>query len=192
MNTERRRLLDVADRLADFAEHLEGSWKVEITDQEIHLVMMSPSTPHGVNVLRLRRQIEAQAPEVVALNDTNVEDPVTGLRKVPDLMVLKEDLLDPSSRAVSSRDLLLVAEVVSPTNPKTDLEEKLTDYPAMGVPFYLVVDPREGRILVHSTPVQGPDGIRYRTTIPYSFGETVPVAQWNLVTTDLVTYPRDV
>ncbi|MFF8600867.1 hypothetical protein ACF065_15695 [Streptomyces sp. NPDC015232] len=80
-----RRLHEFAEQLAELAEHQEDQWKVQTTDGQIFLTMLSPTAPHGLNVVRLRRQIEAQTPEVIALNDTNMSDPVTGLTKVPDL-----------------------------------------------------------------------------------------------------------
>ncbi|MCC9306862.1 Uma2 family endonuclease [Kitasatospora sp. RB6PN24] len=186
---EIRRLRQVADQLADFAERLEDGWKVEIAEGQISFVMRSPSLPHGVNVRVLRRQIEAQTPHVFAINGTDAEDPVTGLSKVPDLMAIAEADLDHSQRKADSRRLLLVAEVVSPRNPNNDLREKLEDYPRMGVPVYVVVDPRNGSVTVHSEPKEGPDGLRYRSSIPYAFGEPVPAGQWTFDTADLVRYP---
>ena len=40
---------------------------MQTTDGQIFLTMMSPTAPHGLNVVRLHRQIEAQTPEVMAL-----------------------------------------------------------------------------------------------------------------------------
>ncbi|MER5811618.1 hypothetical protein ABT143_26105 [Streptomyces sp. NPDC002033] len=77
---------DFAEQLAELAEHQEDRWKVQTTDGQISLTMLSPAAPHGLNVVRLRRQIEAQTPEVMALNNTTMGDPHTGLTKVPDLM----------------------------------------------------------------------------------------------------------
>jgi Uma2 family endonuclease len=104
-------------------------------------MMMSPSGQRGVNVLRIRRQIEQQDPGVAAFSDTDAEDPVTGLIKVPDLMVVPESEIDSVGDRVSSRVVLLAAEVVSPSNPRNDLEVRARDYPLMGVPVSLVVDP---------------------------------------------------
>jgi Uma2 family endonuclease len=39
---------------------------------------------------------------------------------------------------------LLAVEVVFPSSPGTDYEDKSRDYPAMGIPHYLIVDPRDG------------------------------------------------
>jgi Uma2 family endonuclease len=183
-----QRLREVADQLSEFAEHLEDGWKVEITEGQISFVMMSPSLPHGLNVRVLRRQIEAQTPHIAAINDTDAEDPVTGLSKVPDLMAIRESDLDHTQRKADARRVLLVAEVVSPRNPRNDLSEKLDDYPRMGIPVYLIVDPRNGTLTVHSEPTQGPDGLRYRCTVPYAFGDTVPVGPWTLETGELVRY----
>ncbi|MFJ6796400.1 hypothetical protein [Streptomyces sp. NPDC091268] len=52
-----RRLHDFAEQLAELAEHQEDRWMVQTTDGQIVLTMMSP-TAHGLNVVRLRRQIE--------------------------------------------------------------------------------------------------------------------------------------
>ncbi|MFC6985009.1 Uma2 family endonuclease [Streptomyces cirratus] len=159
-----RRMHAFAEQLAELAEHQEDPWKLQTTDGQIFLTMMSPTAPHGLNVVRLRRQIEAQSPEVMALNDTNMGDPVTGLTKVPDLMVIPEEDTDDTAKVVNSRDVLMVVEVVSRTNSLTDIPDELHDYPRMGVPLYVVVDPRKDKktVTVHSDPSDGPDGVRYR------------------------------
>ncbi|MFB7787764.1 hypothetical protein ACFC1D_34265 [Streptomyces vinaceus] len=89
-----RRMHAFAEQLAELAEHQEDRWKVQTTDGQIFLTLLSPTAPHGLNVVRLRRQIEAQTPEVMALSNTNMGDPLTGLTKVPDLMVIAEEATD--------------------------------------------------------------------------------------------------
>jgi Uma2 family endonuclease len=188
---EIQRLREIAEQLQEFASRQGDAWKVEISEGRIDFVLMSPTTPRGMNVVKLRRQVEAQSPEVVALSDTGTEDPVTGLSKVPDLMAVAETDLNPSSKKVNSRDLLLVVEVVSRSNAENDLVTKLSHYPRMGVPVYVVVDARKGvgTVTVHSDPKDGPGGLIYRSAIPYAFGDTVTAGRWTLETTDLVTYP---
>ncbi|MFI1451349.1 Uma2 family endonuclease [Streptomyces virginiae] len=188
-----RRMHDFAEQLAELAEHQEDRWKVQTTDGQILLTMMSPTAPHGLNVVRLRRQIEAQTPEVMALNDTNMGDPQTGLTKVPDLMVIAEEDTDDTAKVVNARDVLLVVEVVLRTVSLTDIRDKLHDYPRMGVPLYVVVDPRKDKktVTVHSDPSSGPDGIRYRKAVPYAFGDTVTAGRWTLDTSSLKSYPAD-
>jgi hypothetical protein len=105
---EKRRLHDLAEQIAEIAEHHEGRWKVQTTDGMILVAMVSPTAPHGLNVVRLRRQIEAQAPGVIALNDTNMHDPVSGLTKIPDLMVITEQDADDTAKVVDARDVLIL------------------------------------------------------------------------------------
>lgn len=188
-----RRMHDFAEYIAELAEHQEDQWKVQTTDGQIFLTMVSPTAPHGLNVMRLRRQIEAQTPDAATLSDTNMGDPVTGLTKIPDLMVLAEEDTDDTAKVVNSRDVLMVVEVVSRTNSLTDIRDKLHDYPKMGVPLYVVVDPRKDKktATVHSDPSEGPDGLRYRKTVPHSFGDTVIAGRWTLDTSGLKSYPAE-
>ncbi len=48
-----------------------------------------------------------------------------------------DDPLDP-------HQILLAIEIVSPSNPGNDYDAKSQDYPAMGIPHYLILDPRDG------------------------------------------------
>ncbi|MEV4505997.1 Uma2 family endonuclease [Streptomyces klenkii] len=182
------RMREVVAHLSAYAEHLEKGWKVETTDGEVKLVAMSPNLPHGTNVRIFREQIEAQAPHVTAVNDTDMADPVTGLEKVPDLMAFVTEDVDPQADSVDPRAVRIVVEIVSKTNPKNDLVTKLFDYPRMGVPVYVIVDPRDGTIGVHSDPKPGPDGIRYRHSVPYTFGDTFPAGEWTFDTSGLIRY----
>ncbi|MGW7363686.1 Uma2 family endonuclease [Streptomyces sp. NPDC054841] len=182
------RMQEVVAHLAEYAEHLEKGWKVETTDGQVSFVMMSPNLPHGTNVRAFREQIERQTPAIDTLSDTDVYDPDTGLKKVPDLVAYVPEDIDPQAEAVDPRAVLLVVEIVSKSNPKNDLVDKLEDYPRMGIPLYIVVDPRNGTIAVHSAPKDGPDGLKYRSSIPYSFGDTVPAGQWSFDTSGLVRY----
>ncbi|RPF40907.1 hypothetical protein EDD96_4689 [Streptomyces sp. Ag109_G2-6] len=96
-----RRMHDFAEQLAELAEHQEDQWKVQTTDGQIFLTMMSPTAPHGLNVMRLRRQIEAQTPDAATLSDTNMADPVTGLTKIPDLLVMADEDTDDTAKAAT-------------------------------------------------------------------------------------------
>ncbi|QES50456.1 Uma2 family endonuclease [Streptomyces venezuelae] len=161
----------------------DKKFKIEIDGPEILTSMVSRTTAHGMIVLRLRRQIEAQASEMVALNDTNLENPQVEKLRVPDLMALPEDSLDPTTDAVSSELVELVAEVVSKTNPENDYVKKLKAYPAMNIPVYLLIDPRKGAVTVYSDPVAGV----YRASHEYAFGDTVPAGRWTI---DSSVFPR--
>lgn len=67
----------------------------------------------------------------------------------------------------------MVAEVVSVPNPENDYERKTADYPAMGIPTYLIIDPRKSTVTVFSDPGPGPEETRYRTRHDYVFGDQI-------------------
>lgn len=169
---------DFAEKLAELAEHHEDQWKVQATDGQIFLTMMSPTAAHGLNVMRLRRQIEAQTLDVVALSDTNMSDPVTSLTKIADLLIMVEEDADDTAKAVNSRDVQMVLEVVSRTNSLTDIRDELHDYPRMGVPLYVVVDPRKDKksVTVHSDPLRGPTARATERRFPTLSGTASPPA----------------
>ncbi|MFJ3980250.1 hypothetical protein [Streptomyces sp. NPDC090021] len=75
---QRRRMHDFAEQLAELAEHQEDRWKVQTTDGQIFLTMVSPTAPHGLNVVRLRRQIEAQTAEFMATPSATASRPAAG------------------------------------------------------------------------------------------------------------------
>ncbi|MFJ9596620.1 Uma2 family endonuclease [Streptomyces virginiae] len=187
------RMHHFAARLSELAEDQEDRWKVETTHGQIVLTLMSPTAPHGLNVMRLRRQIEAQDPQVMALTNTNVCDPRSSLLKVPDLVVVAEERADDTARAIDSRDVLMLVAVIPHTSASKAVHNELHDCPRMGIPLYVVVDPRKDKktVTVHSDPSEGPDGIRYRKAVPYAFGDIVTAGRWTLDTSSLKSYPAD-
>ncbi|GHC49457.1 hypothetical protein GCM10010349_13670 [Streptomyces flavofungini] len=58
----------------------------------------------------------------------------------------------------------------------------------MGVPEYVIVDPRDGTITVHSGPDTASGEPRYADTPrQYKFGDTVPMGAWAI---DTAEFPR--
>lgn len=71
----------------------------------------------------------------------------------PDLIVVPEAVFAETTMApFHPRDVALVGEIVSPSNHSTDCVEKMHDYPAMGIPLYLLIDARKGTIAALSDP----------------------------------------
>jgi Uma2 family endonuclease len=105
----------------------------------------------------------------------------------PDAVVIPEAVLDEEGLAVDATQALAAVEVVSPSNPNNDHGEKLTEYPAMGIPHYMIVDPRTGTIEVHSSPC----GNHYSHKDPYIFGDMVPFGPWTVDTSAFRRYGRD-
>lgn len=66
--------------------------------------------------------------------ETDVEDPGLGILRIPDLVVIDEEMERADVDAIDPRHTHLAIEVVSRPNPENDYEGTLRDYPAMGVP----------------------------------------------------------
>ncbi|MCD0485121.1 Uma2 family endonuclease [Streptacidiphilus sp. ASG 303] len=167
-------------------------WAVEIGAEGI-VMMMSPVKRHELITFRLGRQLNDQLartrPGVIAHSGPQIESVPLGRMRRPDLVVLPEAVLEEEDAFVDPADVLLVAEVVSASNPDNDYTQKTRDYPAMGIPLYLIVDPRKGTLSVLSDPGPGPDGQpRYRARHDHVFGDHVPVGPWTVDTTGFLTY----
>ncbi|MFE2376941.1 Uma2 family endonuclease [Streptomyces sp. NPDC059398] len=180
----------IAEELTAYAEHLEGSWNVEIGPSGPFLAMMSPSKRHEGTVRRIRNQLNEQLPATrpgyVCENGPEIEHPEIGRMRRPDALVIPEEALDEPGLAVDATQVLAVIEIVSPSNPENDYGEKLAEYPAMGIGLYMIVDPRTGTIEVHSEPC----GDRYRQKAPYIFGDTVTLGPWSVETGAFLRYGK--
>lgn len=179
----------------ELARHAPDPFRgYEISGDRIVLLTSAPRQ-HEYIALRVRQQLDRQLPaELVAHTGGEVEDPSLGRLRRPDLIVVPDAVFaEPTMAPFHPRDVALVGEIVSPSNHSTDHVEKMHDYPAMGIPLYLLVDPRKGTITALSDPgpFAGGDGPRYRTRSDYAFGDTVTIGPWTIHTSDLHTYPDD-
>ncbi|MCI0383283.1 Uma2 family endonuclease [Streptomyces sp. CNQ085] len=169
--------------------HIPGEVRaVEINGEEIVMVM-SPGSQHELIVRRVGRQpdarIERQGVDLIAHGGAGPEDPAVGVGRRPDVMVFPESCPE-TGEAVHPRDV--VVEVVSRTNPENDHEGKTRDYPATGIPCYLLPDPRKGTGALHPGIHRTPEGPRYGTSTEFAFGETVRVGDWTVDTSVLPAY----
>jgi Uma2 family endonuclease len=171
-------------RIAEALPEVPGVGAVEIAHGEI-IMMMSPVARHELAVIRLSGQLNAQLPAThpgfVAYGGADISDPALGRLRRPDIMVFDESALEADVSALRPDQVLLVVEVVSRSNPENDYEEKVTDYKAMGIPHYLIIDPRFGTGAIHFLP-------NYRDPVKFVFGDTVTVGPWTLDTSVLKTY----
>lgn len=87
---------------------------------------------------------------------------------IPDLVVLPADVLRREGHRLTPKEVLLVVEVLSPSNAGNDLVLKRHDYGAAGIPAYWIVDPtaRTLTVLEHN----GKDGHEEVATV--KAGET--------------------
>ncbi|SFO34055.1 Uma2 family endonuclease [Actinomadura madurae] len=184
------------DRLRSTAvtimERLDA-YGVELDDEGVH-VMMSPVNRHELAISRLLRQLLPQVgPDMVAHSGTpEIDDPATGRLRRPDLVVVPEAALArPGQTYLRPEDVELVAEVVSVPNPENDYENKTIDYPAMGIPTYLIVDPRKSTVTVFSDPGPAPEGTRYRVRHDYVFGDQVDAGSYAIDSGAFLPYEGD-
>jgi len=77
----------------------------------------------------------------------------TGTRKsrIPDLLVMTEiqrQFLRTLSSGILHEPPLLTIEIVSPGNPEDDYRYKRSEYAALGIPEYWIIDPQESKISI--------------------------------------------
>ncbi|MEV0274810.1 Uma2 family endonuclease [Streptomyces sp. NPDC050610] len=158
-----------------------------------HLILMMPrSGTHELTAWKLRRQLDQQVADGLAAHTGGgVEDASLGILCSPDLIVLPVAAMD-TPGGFRPRDLLLAGEIVAPSAHIDEYAWKTRGYGAMGVPLYVVVDPREGTVAVMSDPGVGGDGRhRYRARHDYAFGDKAAVGPWTIDTSELPLYgPR--
>ncbi len=185
---EYARLHAIAAELKSHAP--EDVWATEISGDEI-IMMMSQANQHELVVVRLSRQLnralELISPGMIAHGGADLEDPEAGVRRRPDVMVFPEEVLE-TGEAVHPRDVFAVVEVVSKPNPENDYQGKVRDYPRMGVPYYLIVDPRKGTGLILAGVRPTPEGPRYATRTEFSFGEKILLGGYEIDTSVFPTY----
>ncbi|WP_225446727.1 Uma2 family endonuclease [Streptacidiphilus sp. PB12-B1b] len=187
------RMRAIAQELWPLADHLDGFWGVEIGASG-PFVMMSPVGRHEAITYRVVRQLEEQIPrthpgtDVIAQSGTEIEDPSIGRMRRPDAVVVPLHVLDDSEGTVDAGKIHAVVEVVSKNNPDNDYVEKVADYPAMGIPLYLLVDPRKGVVFTYQDILPGSNGPRYDRISEYAFGDTVPFGPWLIDTAGFKRY----
>ncbi|MET7489022.1 Uma2 family endonuclease, partial [Streptomyces sp. NPDC005538] len=126
-----------------FAQHLREVWDhftqpPSFTCPEISegtfITTMSPCPRHRDTAADLCDQLAAQVLDGIGVFESGeVGDEMLGKLRVPDIMVSAREAVP-----------VLAVEVVSPPNPRTNYGDKTRDYPAMGIPYYLILDPRDG------------------------------------------------
>lgn len=172
----------IAERLDAFAETLEGSWSVEIGPSGPVLAMARRPVRHAGAARRIREQLDKQVPVShpghVCAAGPFIEHLGLGRMRRPDAVVVPGAALDEDGLAVDAALVLAVVEIAPPSGPCDAYRDKLGDYPAMGIPDCLIVDPRAGTVEAYSDPC----GSRYVRKASYIFGDTVPFGPWCLET----------
>ncbi|MGW0731293.1 Uma2 family endonuclease [Streptomyces sp. NPDC002851] len=195
---ERPRSSVTYEQLQNLAETIEAAAdnqgqrvRADIANEEITVHMMSPSTKHGHIVYSISKQIGIQDESIVGAAEGRVHHPELGLCRTADLLLMTQEVFeeqDDDDFATFGPDVSVAIEVVSRSNPGNDYLAKLREYPRMGVPIYVIIDPRDGTVTVYSDPDTAAGEPRYRdTSRKYKFGDTVQMGAWTI---DTAKFPR--
>ncbi|MCX4749628.1 Uma2 family endonuclease [Kitasatospora sp. NBC_01287] len=183
----------IPERHAQLLEYAQGlnppsGWKIEVSGDEV-IMMAGPSVIHQRNLLVVREQFDAHRPrDLMPSENTDLASPHTGKLRNPDLTYIPFAVVELGGTEVPAEAAAIAVEIVSPSNPENDLVGKVRDYPLMGIPVYLLIDPRRGAVTLFSEPAGG----RYRRQWTGVFGDLVPVPEpfgFELVTGELIRYP---
>ncbi|MBT3163240.1 Uma2 family endonuclease [Streptomyces sp. Vc74B-19] len=180
--------------LRDFVRSTDDALpgKFEITKEGIVHNLLSPNGRHELTASLLRKRLERVMPEeVVAHTGTpDVEDEYEGIMRRPDVMVITmTDMGVPAG--FDPRALIAAIEIVSRSNPENDWVGKLRDYPLLGIPTYVIFDPRTGTGAVFTDIHSTPDGPRYAVRKDFVYGEDVTIGEWTISTSGLPRYEDD-
>jgi Uma2 family endonuclease len=139
----------------------EDNQVYEIFDGSL-LVSPHADVFHGAVANRLRRLLDRQAPASVLVGQDIGVRAKRSSYFVPDLFVAHESAMDRGGAALDPVDVLLVVEVISPSNAGRDLVLKRHEYAAAGIPLYWLVEPRKQTLTVL---VNGPGGYREQAAV---------------------------
>ena len=182
---------EIYRHLREYAAHLTPpppfSDRFEISGNTI-VMMMSPAGRHERAAWMLAQQLRPQLPDgIIAHTGGDVEDASLGILRRPDLVVLPFAAMD-TDDAFPAEAVELAVEIVSPSNPENDYQNKILDYPAMGIPHYLIIDPRDGTAHHHWRIVTKDGRPGYDNHVAYVFGDTIAVGDWTVETAGLPRY----
>jgi Uma2 family endonuclease len=106
------------------------------------LVSPTPNVAHCRTTTALDHLLYRQAPPHLWISSAGFGIRVRGGMSylVPDVIVLRRSALDRPASRILPPDVLLVVEVLSPSNPSNDLVLKRHEYAVAGIPHYWIVD----------------------------------------------------
>ena len=146
-------------------------YHAEMIDGEVY-VSTVVSSPHGNMVLTIASQLISQW--FVMTEVDTVYDGWHGKTLLrPDLAVAHPSYRGTRLKQFPADEIILVVEVVSESNPENDTQKKVKKYALAGIPYYLIVNPVEGRCLLYSLP----SGDHYRGSLEADFGQSVPIGE---------------
>ncbi|MDA8369288.1 MAG: Uma2 family endonuclease [Nocardiopsaceae bacterium] len=117
-------------------------WRAEIIDDNGVVLVAPPSDPHNFIAGRINRALLKTIPDDWDVYQTlGVWIALLEKLYVPDLLVMPTSVvLDTERSPCPAEEALLVVEIVSESNARTDRTTKLWGYAHAPVPLYLLID----------------------------------------------------
>ena len=119
--------------------------RYEIVDGSL-VVSPAPGIRHEVVVEAVKQVLRQSLPPGLRLLGT-INIAFGRNVRIPDVVVVREELVTRDVLAASPEDVVLAVEVVSPSSVTTDRVTKPTQYAAVGIDHYWRVEPSEGPLL---------------------------------------------
>jgi Uma2 family endonuclease len=151
-------MLETATKTYSFQDYLDfkepSDLKYELFNG--NLIPMPPASGlHALILLFLFKALSAEIQRlqldwVVLPGNVGVRTGITKSR-IPDLMVITEtqrQFLRTLSSAILEEPPVLAVEIVSPNNPDDDYRYKRSEYAALEIPEYWIIDPQELKVSV--------------------------------------------
>jgi Uma2 family endonuclease len=165
------------ERLAD-AGLPEGP-RYEIVDGSL-LVSPPPNTFHFGTTSRLARRLDRACPDGLIASSAGLGVSIRNgaTYYIPDIVVARGSVTKTEALAADPVDVLLVVEVLSPSNASRDRVLKRHDYAEAGIPHYWLVDQKTQTVTVLSLDDTGRryaesavlrPGERWTTDEPFPF-----------------------
>ncbi|MBP2064516.1 Uma2 family endonuclease [Streptomyces iranensis] len=165
-------LLDIHAQL-----ELPDGMRAELIGGEI-VISPTPANFHNWIFSELNLQLVREVPTQWRITNTaTVFLPATEERFIPDLLICESEALKSMEEwQVQADDVLLVAEITSPSTRARDLQAKVKGYAHSNVPIYLLIDPHDGD--GSTTVYSHPDGKGlYRDEHRAMFGEKLTLPE---------------
>lgn len=153
------------------------------------IMQAAPPNIHQLSIMLVQRQFERHVPDDYGFsgNSALTTPDVTKERSL-DLTYLPIASFAREGNTTPAEEALIAVEVVSPSNAGNDWVDKLRDYAVMGIPLYLIIDPREGTVTLFSEPNHD----RYHARHDRKFGDSMRIPEpfdFDLDLSGLVRYP---
>lgn len=116
--------------------------RYEIVDGSL-VVSPAPGIRHEVVVEAVKQVLRPAVPPGLRLLGT-INVAFGRNVRIPDVVVVREELVSRDVLAASPADVVLAVEVVSPSSVTTDRVTKPTQYASVGIDHYWRVEPAEG------------------------------------------------